>query len=357
MADLNNLSEVKSLDKSNLLGSIRALADQISQAWNETQVLDISPDYVRGAENIVGGSMGGSGLGLHIFKNLFSPELKIPFEIINDYCPPAYVNEKTLVIISSYSGSTEEVLNFGKEALGKGAKVVGLCAGGPLAEFLRTNHIPGYVFEPKHNPSNQPRMGNGYAVAGLMGLMSKLGVVSIEQGQIPRIISAIKRADKEYCLETANLAKEVASKLKGRFAIIVGSEFLAGNAHAFANQLNENAKTFSDYQVIPELNHHLLEGLTYPHFLKDYCLVVFLESNHYFSRNRLRLEVTKKVLEKKQIPFASLSLAFGDRFEQSFVNLVFSSYVSFYLAILNDLDPTPIPWVDFFKEELKKTGT
>src|SRR3990167_4493905 len=110
MANISNLSEIKSLDKSNLLGSIQALSDQVNQAWSETQSLNVSPEYARGIENIVVAGMGGSGLNSHIFKSLFSAELAFPFETVNGYQLPAYVSEKTLVVLSSFSGGTEETI-------------------------------------------------------------------------------------------------------------------------------------------------------------------------------------------------------------------------------------------------------
>ena len=352
MADLNDLDQIKSLDKSNLLGSIQSLGDQVKQAWEETQALLIDTHYCTGIENIVVAGMGGSGLNAHIFKSLFTKQLKVPFEIVNGYQLPEYVNDKTLVVLSSFSGSTEETIAAGKQAVERGAKITGLCSGSTLGDFLKGGGYPSYIFDPKFNPSNQPRMGLGYTIIGLTGLLIKLGFAKVEDNFSEQILNSVAAAGKDYGIEST-LAKEVAQKLKDHFAIIVGSEFLTGNAHAFANQTNENAKTFSAYHLVPELNHHLLEGLTNPATLKTNVQVLLLESDSYIEKNKARYEVTKKILDKQQIPYYSLNLT-GSEIEQSFRVLVFGSYVTFYLALLYDLDPTPIPWVDFFKEELKK---
>lgn len=356
MADLNNLDQIKSLDNSNLLGSIQALSDQVNQAWTETQNLSLTPGYITGVSNIVVAGMGGSGLNAHIVKSLFAKALNLPFEIVNGYDLPHYVGPNSLVVLSSFSGGTEETLASANRAKELGARVTGLCSGSKLGEFLKSNNYPSYIFDPQYNPSNQPRMGLGYSVVGLLGLLNKLGVLKVSQEEITKVISVIKQSDQDFGVSSENQAKELAKMLKDRFAVIAGSEFLTGNAHAFANQTNENAKTFSAYHTIPELNHHLLEGLTYPQILKSGAVVILLESNLYYDRVQKRYEVTKQVLDKQQIAYASLVLNSGSELEQSFRVLVFGSYVTFYTALLYDLDPTPIPWVDFFKNELAKLG-
>lgn len=355
MADLNDLAGIKALDKSNLLASIESLADQVNQSWIETQNLSLPLNYSQGVQNIVVVGMGGSTLGAHIFKSLFFKELELPLEIVNGYDLPGYVNEETLVVLVSYSGGTEEVLSALIQAASLQAKILGLTSGGKLGDVLKNNAYPAYIFNPKFNPSNQPRMGLGYSCIGLLGLMKNLGLVSVETDFLNRALNSIKSANLEFGLEKGVLSREVAKNLKDKSAIIVGAEFLAGNAHAFANQINENAKSLSAYHLIPELNHHLLEGLTNPLTLKQTTLGFFLESSLYSPKIKTRFEVTKKVLDKQSIPHQSLLLNSGDKFEDAFRALVFGSYVSFYLAIVYDLDPTPIPWVEFFKSELAKS--
>jgi glucose/mannose-6-phosphate isomerase len=129
---------------------------------------------------------------------------------------------------------------------------------------------------------------------------------------------------------------------------------LAGNAHAAANQMDENAKRFAGYYLIPELNHHLMEGMLYPKSNKKDIIFVLFESGLYHKRVQKRFAVTKKVLDKNKIKYLSYQCGSTDKLLQAGEVLVLSSYVSFYSAILEGIDPTAIPYVDFFKEELKK---
>ena len=135
---------------------------------------------------------------------------------------------------------------------------------------------------------------------------------------------------------------------------MIASGFLSGNAHVLANQINENAKTFANYFIISELNHHLLEGLKFPNNNSKNLHFFFFESDLYHPRNQKRYAITKDTLNKFKISHFSYHLTGKTELEQSFEALLFGTYVAFYLAILNSIDPSSIPWVDYFKEELGK---
>lgn len=76
---------------------------------------------------------------------------------------------------------------------------------------------------------------------------------------------------------------------------------MSGPIHVVNNQLNENAKNISfDFQI-PELNHHLMEGLKHPESNSKDILFVFAFSKHYSDRVQKRFELTKQVVEKNGI--------------------------------------------------------
>ena len=107
---LDNLREVKKLDRSNLLGSVQQLWLQLKQTREELKKIKAPRGY-RKVNNIVVNGMGGSRLGSRVAQRLFEDTLKIPIYPIGSYELPAFVNDKTLLIISSYSGNTEEPLS------------------------------------------------------------------------------------------------------------------------------------------------------------------------------------------------------------------------------------------------------
>ncbi len=353
MKNLNNKEQIKRLDKNNILGSIEFLGKQCDQAWGEVKKIKIPASYKQ-VQNIVVAGMGGSALGTDIINAVFADRLKFPIQIVGDYCLPRYVGPKTLLILSSYSGNTEETLTVGLEGAKRKAKIIGIATGGKLGVFLKEKKYPAYVFEPKNNPSNEPRMGLGYSIVGQMGLLQGCGLLKISDSEIKEVVEAIKAFSEEFGIESGdNLAKDFAKKLKKRLPILVGSEFLAGNVHTLANQINENAKCFANYFISPGLNHHLMEGLKNPMTNRKNLKFVLINSKLYHPRNQKRYEVLKEILRGNRIDFIEYSPKSETKLSQSFEVLVFGSYLSFYLAMLYDIDPSLIPWVNLFKERLK----
>lgn len=353
---LDNLKKIKKLDKRNVLGSIESLALQCQQAWDEVKRVKMPKAY-RSINNVVISGMGGSGLGGHIIQSLFFNELKVPVKVLNSYDISADVGNKTLFIASSYSGSTEETLGAFKQALARRAKVMVITSNGQLGNWAKKHKVPAYIFEPRYNPCGQPRLGLGYSILGQVGLLKKASILNFTDRDLEMITKVIIKGHREFGAKTKlskNQAKKIALSLRNKVPFLVGSEFLAGNAHVASNQLNENAKNFATYFVIPELNHHLMEGLTCPKAAKKLLKFLLIESGLYLSRNQARYKVTKNVIKKNGFDFVSYKAKAKTELEQTFEVLLLGSYVSFYLAMLNNLDPSRVPWVEFFKKELAK---
>lgn len=356
MSILDQISEIEKLDKNKVRGSLESLSLQCRQAWQEVKKVKIPASYKK-ASNILINGMGGSGLGGNVIQSLFSERLKVPLQVINSYDLPAFLSSQTLYIISSYSGTTEEPISTGKAAIKKKAKILGITTGGKLKQFLLRNIIPGYIFNPKHNPCGEPRMGQGYMLVGQFGLLKKCGLVNLSDQEIEKAIKAVSLTNKKFGLANPlkkNPAKKIAQACKNKIPILVGSEFLVANTHTFANQLNENGKNFATYFVIPELNHHLMEGLKNPQANKKSLIFVFIESDLYHPRVRIRHAITKRVIQKHGINTISYKSRAKTKIEQVFEILSLGGYVSFYLAMLHKINPSLIPWVDYFKKELAK---
>ncbi|MFH1900159.1 MAG: SIS domain-containing protein [Patescibacteria group bacterium] len=351
---LDDINRIKKLDKSNMIGSIDLLYKQIEQALAETKKIKIPADY-KEVDKVVVNGMGGSGLGTHIIQSLFFKQLKVSLGNIHGYDLPGIIDKNTLYIISSYSGSTEEPLSTVREAKKRGAKLLGITTGGKLGELIEEGVMPGYLFKPKYNICDQPRIGIGYSVAGILGLLWQSGVIKASSNGMEKVVLFLKKNRKQFNAQKtakSNLAKQIAGEIKGKIPVIIIADFLAGNAHTMANQINENAKNFSSYYVVSELNHHLMEGLSNPKSNSRNLKFIFIESDLYHKKNKIRIEITKNVVRKNKIGYVSYKLEAKTRLEQSFEMLLLGSYVSFYLAILNGVNPAPIPWVDYFKEQL-----
>ena len=351
---LDDLAQISKLDRGNILGSIERLPEQIEQAWREIHEVSLPDNYSK-AKNIVVAGMGGSALGGRIVHYLEFRNLRAPVEVVTNYHLPNYVNEDTLVILSSYSGNTEETLSCCMDAINRKAKIVGLATGGKLLEILEKDNLPFWKINPTNNPSNQPRMGLGYSIASIFGILSRLKFIDISAEDIKNCVEVTEKFVHEFGVRShsgSNHAKKIAEKLATKIPVLITSEHLVGSAHAFKNQLNENAKSFSMHFEISELNHHLMEGLKYPAKAKELLHFLFIESANYYERIEKRYPITQDVVKQNGFAYDIYKTSSEKRIEEVFEILVLGSYISFYIAMLHGINPAPIPWVDYFKKKM-----
>ncbi len=335
------------LDSQNMLSSIQVVHKQIEDAWSITSKEKVPASYKKATKIALFG-MGGSALGTDVARNLFADSLKVPAHIINDYQVPAWIDKDTLVILSSYSGSTEETVLATKEILKRTKKILVITSGKDLLKIKNKYNFPGYVIDPKYNPCGQPRMALGYAITGLLGLLKQAGLVKITSQEIKEAVDYLEKNHKKL----HQSAKGYAKKLNKRVPIYVASEHLWGNAHVISNQTNENGKNFSAIFPIPELNHHLMEGLGYPKSLGKIFTFVFINSDLYHQRNQKRYKLTADVVRKNKLQTLEFKPKGKTKLIQSFETLCWGGYLTYYLSVNNKLDPSPIPWVDYFKKKL-----
>ncbi|MCH8049640.1 SIS domain-containing protein, partial [Patescibacteria group bacterium] len=262
---LEDIRTYQRYDKQQIGSCNERLQEQVAIAWEETRSVKMPAAY-RACSNIVFVGMGGSALGADLIKSVYFKTLKIPFEIVRNYTLPATVGPKTLVILSSFSGNTEEILYAAKEAKAKRAKIVVIASGGKLASLAKREKVPAYIFTPG-DLAQQPRLGLGFSMAGILGLLARAGMIRVSSKEIEQMRQAMNEVVDVSALDIHikdNPAKTVARALQNRAVMIVGAEHLVGNAHVLANQINESSKQFAMFTEMPELNHHLIEGLTYP---------------------------------------------------------------------------------------------
>ncbi|OGV94685.1 hypothetical protein A3A66_01570 [Microgenomates group bacterium RIFCSPLOWO2_01_FULL_46_13] len=354
MINLDSRDEIRQIDSQNVLGSVEKLADQCEQAWREVSATPLPRQYSQ-ARNIVVCGMGGSRFTPLAIRELFRDRISVPYDIVDGYHLPGYVNSDTLVILSSYSGTTEEVLVCAEEALKRKALITGITAGGKVAEFLSRHTLPGYIFVPRYNPCGQPRVGGGYMLMGHLGMLTKLGYVKVAKEEVAQAIEMTRKFTAQNAVKVTadkNFAKQVAEQLRDRHVFVITAEFLRGFGNGFANQINETAKLISDPRYIPELNHHLIEGLQRPESLNKNGLFLFVFSSLYSDPIKKRFTITKEVVEKQRLKTWWWELTGSGRLAQLLEAFTVSGFVTFYLALLYGTNPVEIPWVDYFKKRL-----
>lgn len=355
MVNLDSVQEIQKIDKKNLIESIYDLTGQVKQAWEEVTTLEITQDYSE-IKNIVVAGMGGSALPGRIVDSFLFDRIRVPIEVSTDFSLPNYVNSSTLVIVSSYSGGTAETIECYHAAKKKNAKIFGITTGGKLGELLKEDNIDGYIFDPVKNPSGQPRMSLGYGITSLLAFLSRFDFAQVTKEEMFALEEFVQKqiiSCRAEIKEETNLAKMLAKKLFRKEVMLVTAEHLVGISHAFKNQLNENAKTLAFLFDLPELNHHLLEGLKNPVQVKESLVTLFFESSLFKVNIKKNLPATKEIFDKQEIEVVVVPLGGKTKLEQIFEVLVLGSFVSYYLAILYEIDPTPIPWVKYLKDSSK----
>lgn len=301
--------------------------------------------------NVVLGGMGGSAL-YAVF--LFSwPGLKVPFEISRNYSLPAYVNENTLFIASSYSGNTEETLSALDEAEQRKAQIVVLAAGGKLAERAEKSGYP-LIRVPS---GIQPRMSSFYCLSGLIQLFEPLGLVP--EGSLRELREAGEWLGQQVnsWVATApvsnNLAKKLAQELMGKSVVVYSGPKLSPAANKFKICVNENAKTVAWWNQLPEFNHNEFIGWSSHPFEKPYA-VVDLRSDLEHPRVQKRFEVSERLLSGKRPAPEVVNVQGSTILKQLLWAANLGDFTSIYLAFLNGLNPTPVDLVEKFKTELDK---
>lgn len=352
---LDSREEIKKLDISNLLGSAEALPNQIQDAWEQTQSIQFPSNYPN-VKNIVVSGMGGSALGSLIIKRLYKDELTIPLEVYSHYHLPAYVNSDSLVLLSSYSGNTEETLAAAQQAIAVKAKVAVITGGGKLADLAVEHKWPMYLIDAKFNPSKQPRMAIGYAVFGQLSMFAKMGLINISGEQVLNLVDKLKELVKRLGPEIKNNpAKMLAYTTFDKHIVFSAAEHLIGAAHVFNNQVNENAKTLTTEWHLPEFNHHFLEALSFPKFNKENTIFLLFNSPLYNERVEKRFPLTKQVIETQDYQAELILSTAPTKLEQVFEIITLGSFVSVYLAFLYKIpNPAEIPNVDWFKAQMAK---
>lgn len=352
---LDSRDELKKLDIGNLLASVESLPDQIEDAWRQTEDLTFPSTYPN-VKNIVVSGMGGSALGSLIIKRLFKDELVIPMEVYSHYHLPGYVSSDSLVLLSSYSGNTEETIAAAEQALKVGAKVAVITGGGKLASMAVENKWPMYLIDAKFNPSAQPRMAIGYAVFGQLSMFAKMGLINISADEVLNLVDKLRELVKRLGPEIKdNPAKMLAYMTFDKHIVFSAAEHLIGAAHVFNNQVNENAKVLTTEWHLPEFNHHFLEALSFPKFNKENTIFLLFNSALYNDRVEKRFPLTKQVIETQDYQAELIQATAPTKLEQVFEIIQLGSFVSVYLAFLYKIpNPADIPNVDWFKSQMAK---
>jgi glucose/mannose-6-phosphate isomerase len=347
MVDLDNASVYRQFDKSGMLDHLHGFPEQCQKAWENILRFEVPTEYTKISKVVILG-MGGSAIGGDIVRRLALVESKVPVWVHRDYSLPAFVDANTLVIASSYSGNTEETLSAFTEALGTRCKKLVITSGGKLKQLAEQESIPTFVIDYQA----PPRAAFPHSFIPLMGIFEKLGLFGDKSADLQEAVDILTKLSGNL-METkplvSNPAKQLAAKLWGHVAVIYGAEILSEVAQRWKTEFNENSKAWAFFESFPELNHNAVVGYEFPFEAKERIFVLMLRSSSLRPRNFLRYEVTSNLLAKAGIAYEFAEARGKSALAQVMSLILLGDYVSFYLAMLNEVDSTSTDAVNFVK--------
>jgi len=293
---------------------------------------------------------GGSGIAGVISSDLLKHELEIPISINNGYDLPKWVNKSTLVIVSSYSGNTEETLNVLNKCLNSGFQPICIASGGKVLEICENKKLD-YFLLPQ---GFHPREALAFSISLLFLVFYKYQIIS------KNIIQKLINASNTILNQQENIikkSKKLSNKIFKKIPIVYSTNYFYGAILRFKQQLNENSKVPCWINVIPEMNHNEIVGWEniYKNINKHFY-VTFIKSNLDKEKNKLRTDVSIDILKTKGINSNILTLEEGDLFCQYILLINLFDFTSFYLANKNNIDPYKIESISYLKSKLNESN-
>ncbi len=347
---MTNFDDLKKLDKHHIFDAIDAQPAQLRLNFADSMGDKLSLELGLGVRNIVFAGMGGSALAGAIVKNWLSEQLLVPLEVVRGYDLPGYVNERSLVFVSSASGNTEEALSCLKNAQRKNAQVIVLSSGGLLEKAAKKKVL--LDIELQHY--SQPRLGVFADIKALVCVLENLGLTGKVdmRRELENAANFLDTQKAQWNLDAAddNTARTIAKQLHGKATIVYTGPTLASAGYKWKIDINENAKQMASANVSPELNHNEMQGWLFPN--NKHAQVVELHSTLDSERVKKRFMVTRQVLAKHGYEPIAIEVVGSTRIQQLLSTIMLGDYVSAYLGILNGIDPSPVDLVEKFKQEL-----
>ncbi len=349
-----SIEEIQKYDSADMFFVLKSFPEQLAKAVEIAKDFKGFPSAKPASQDIVVIGMGGSAIGGDLLRNFMSYsdiKNKVKVTVCRDYEIPHFVDDKTNIICSSYSGNTEETISAAKAALQITKRIVCITTGGELLEFAKANELP-FVLIPG---GLQPRCAVGYSIIPMLFTVINSGFVTKAEAKkaINSIDSALamsKELSEDFSQHNEpNIATTIADMLKNSIPLIYSSDkFYAANLR-WRCQIQENCKSIVFGNVLPEMNHNEINSFDLPADLIERISMVIFNDESDHPRTKIRFEAVKEVLEEKVETIIEITASSDDYFTKVIEYLYLGDWVSYYMAILQEIDPTPIPLINKLK--------
>jgi glucose/mannose-6-phosphate isomerase len=313
-----------------MLQVIKDFPKQCREALSLPKGISVSGEI----NNIVVTGMGGSAIGGDLIK-AYLKDTNIPVYVNRDYKVPNFVNENSLVFAVSYSGNTEETLSALNDTKNKNAKIIGITSGGKLAdECNKVIQIPSGL---------QPRAALGYLFFPMLGILHNTNIIRVKNDELNEMVDILKQTDK-----FDGIGEALAKKLEGKIPIIYASQDLGAIALRWKTQINENAKMPAFYNVFSEMNHNEIAG--YKGMDRKFIAII-IRDKYDNERIRKRMDVCRDIMgvtaDVEEVQTEGEGLL-----ARMFSAIHLADFVSYYLALRNRVDPSPVEVIEDMKRKI-----
>jgi len=345
---LDDLDLIKKIDHSDMLGIVEDFPEQIKEAASIVKDINLGSNF----KNIIIGGMGGSGISGDIAAVYFRNKTKTPVYVNKDYNLPAWVDEKTLTFIVSYSGNTEESLNMFKEASKRNSTIIGVSSNGLLERLCEERDL----YHVKVPAGLQPRAALAYLLFPILCVLGKIFEIDISQEIEDTIESAsiLKEKNQRKIVSRENQAKQIAIRLHNKIPQIYGWGIFSPVAKRWRTQLNENSKVIAREDILPECNHNDIVGWSHDKATaKKFACILFRDKDLETSAVSKRLDFLRNLLSNVTADVIEIESIGKSELAKMVSTIYLGDFVSCYLAILRNVDPTPVEVITKLKEKLR----
>lgn len=350
--NLDDVKHFQELDSKGMLAEIDGLPGQLETAWELGQHGDLPA--MASIRQIVVAGMGGSAIGGDLLAAYVSPTCRVPISVWRGYGLPAHAQgADTLVIASSHSGNTEEILSGYDQAKQARIPLLAMTTGGELARRARADGIPVWTYD---HPG-QPRAAVGFSFGLLLAAAARLGVVDDLAAAVAGAAAAMRAQASSLTADipaARNPAKRMAGQLMERWPIIIGAEILAPVARRWRTQIAEVAKALAQFEELPEMDHNMLAGVENPEPRFAQTMVIFLRCPSLHPRVLKRIDITRELFMVEGFNTDTIDSQGDHPLQHMWTSLHFGDYTSFYLAMAYETDPSPVHSIEGLKARLKE---
>ena len=345
---------ISKFDPTNMYQRIFDFPQQLREGYGLPINGDLSGYSADQFRSIVIAGMGGSAIGGDFVRTYLADQLTVPLFINRNYGLPMWVDSSTLVIVSSYSGNTEETIAAFNEAKKRGCKIVMATTGGKIGQAAIDGNYPHVIL-----PGGfEPRAALGYSFGPILQLLQRMGFVGNQDQVVEDTCKFLEENRKKMAVgvgESRNEAKKIANILKDKIAIVyAGADFYDVAAIRFKGQICENGKHLSYANISPEFNHNELVGFDYPKALIKKLMVIFLSGPADSKGVTNRFKVVDKIVREKGTQSMQIKAKGPNRLAEIFSLVQLGDMASYYLALVNKTDPSPVHVINRLKASLEK---